>query len=248
MKRTLIGIACLTLLNTVHAGDMGAVDAVSKVNHDLIPFVTAEGFPVWINFGGITTSNNGVVSSVDTGNYLSGGGRGAAGFTYPYKSNIDFTAETGWNYFGHTAGGIDGSAISATLTGADLLVGAVYKTEFKEHTLEWFLKAGTLFQRIHYNYSLPNTYINTNQGLDEYLTAGIRGAISEFLPMIKLGVMYDINPRWAVTAAYMHAFGATPVLNSSLSKTTYVQASVVADLRAPTLNTAMFGVRYQLMD
>ena len=63
--------------------------------------------------------------------------------------------------------------------------------------------------------------------------------------------MYDINQRWAISAAYMIAIGSTPQLTATSSKNpsnSVVQSSIVGTLRAPTLNSAMFGVRYQLMD
>lgn len=242
-----LSIGCLALMNTAISGTMGDVEAI---DHSLIPFATAEGFPVWINFGGITINKNGDVSSVDTGNYLSGGGRGAVGFTYPYKSNLDFSLETGWNYFGHTGGEVNGTGFSGTITGADLLAGVIYKTMFRDHTLEWFLKGGTLFQRTAFNYTLPSTYLLNSEGYDYYTSIAFKGSISDILPEVKVGLMYDINPNWALTAAYMTAFGGTPKFASTTTKITegsLVNSGIVGVLRGPTLNSAMFGVRYQLL-
>ena len=88
--------------------------------HGIVPFVSLEGFPAWINFGGITVTRNDSTHTADEGNFLSGGVRVGAGFVYPYTSKVDLTAETAWNYFGSTSGKVSANSISATMSGVDL--------------------------------------------------------------------------------------------------------------------------------
>lgn len=239
-----IGISCLALLNGAYAGDMGKIAPAVFNAHNSAPFISAEGFPVWINFGGIRTTNNSTTHSADTGNYLAGGGRGAAGFSYTYTDKIDFTAEAGWNYFGRTSGSVSGTAYGATLTGTDLLLGATYR----KNNYGVYIKGGTLFQRSSVHINVPSTYYLTSGTTEYFAAVAGRFVVTDVLPEVKVGLTYDINPQWGASVAYMHAFGDTPKITTALNSTaTTANSYVGVDLRGPTLNSVLFGMTYHFV-
>ena len=240
---SLVAVGCAGLLQQGYAGDMGAVDAA--VTHQFTPFVSAEGFPVWIKFGGISLTDNSGTSTADQGSFLSGGARGAAGVSYSYTDRVDFTAETGWNYFGTTSGTVRGTEFGARVTGADLFVGAAYKTR----NMDYFVKAGTVFERAHFKINMPRTFVITIDPTSYYATVNAKLSISDFLPTIKVGTNYRYNSNWSLSAAYMHAFGETPKLDASSlqSGTTVTNLYTGTNLRCPTLDAIMFGLRYNFV-
>lgn len=237
------GIGFLLSMSTVSAGTMGSV--VQPFDHNILPFVSAEGFPNWIHFGGITVTRNTSVESADAGVFTSGGARIAAGFVYPFRPLINFTLETAWNYFGSTSGTVSSGSIAARLSGVDLLVGAAYKI----NNVEIFGKIGTLFERADLKFTIPSTYAFTTNSLDYYVATNTKTSITQAVPEIKVGVNYEINPKVALTAAYMHAFGEDPSMSlSSITSGSIEYASLGMNMKAPSLDAAMFGVRYLFLD
>lgn len=237
------GLGLVLAASSVVAGTMG--DAVKPMDHNIIPFVSGEGFPAWIRFGGITVQRTSSFESADKGTYTSGGARVAAGFVYPFKEKVDFTLETAWNYFGHTSGNISSGSIDAKLYGVDLLVGAAYKY----NKIEIFGKIGTLFERADLRFTIPSTYAFTTSSLDYYVATNTGTSITQAIPEVKVGLNYIINPRLAATAAYMHAFGSSPNMAlSSINSGSTVDASISMNMKAPTIDAAMFGLRYLFVD
>lgn len=238
-----LGVSAAILSNSVFAGDMGP--AVIDFDHSIVPFVSAEGFPLWIKFGGITVNRNNDISSADSGTFTSGGARVAAGFIYPFKPNWDLTSEFGWSYFGHTSGSVSEGSLSASLYGVDFLVGAAYKVS----NYEIFGKVGALFERADFDFSIPSTYALTSNSIDYYIASDAKTSVTEVLPEVKVGINYDYTPKVAFSIAYMHAFGTTPYANLSSINTnsTTLNAVVNTDLKAPTLDALMFGVRYKFL-
>lgn len=237
--------------SNVDPGNWGTIlDKDAAINHameghGIIPFATVEGFPVWINFGGITVTKDTTTNTADSGTKLSGGFRIGGGFLYPYKSNVDLSAEAAWNYFGSTSGKISANRLQASLCGVDFLIGGSYKKD----EYEWFAKMGVLFERLGYNFEMPNTYIITVDPQQYYLTLNSSGATTDVLPEIKVGLNYNYNTHWAFSGAYMHAFGDTPSVDlSSLKNGNIIQADVNTSLRGASLNSILFGVRYRFVN
>lgn len=247
MERTTkiaVGLSCAAFLQAAAAGTMGEVADASFGGRGITPFVSLEGFPVWISFGGISVTNNASTSASDKGNMLSGGGRFAAGFATPYSPNIDFTAESAWNYFGSTSGKTAGNTLAASLSGVDFLVGALYKYS----NYQFFVKGGALFERLDYKINVPNRYVATIESITYYAGVAVKGSISPVLPEIKVGMNYDITPNWAASLAYMHAFGYAPSVVTGVQSTpTSFNDYVSANLRGATLNAINIGVRYQFL-
>lgn len=224
------------------AGTMGAVAPIST--HDIKPFITAEGFPVWINFGGIRLTTNGTTKSVDTGYYLSGGARVAGGATYTYSPTIDFSMETAWNYFGSTSGSVRSQEFGAVLSGADVLVGVTYKYKMTE----WFLKGGTLFERNLVNYSQPSSFLLESGTNNVYAQINASAVVSDILPMVKVGGLYNYNDALGFTLSYMHAFGQTPRFTGiETTSGSNIYDYIDTNLRGPSLNALMIGLRYQFV-
>lgn len=253
MKRTLKTIVCCSCLSLFHpaqSGTMGYLSPSSFGGHGILPYATIEGYPVWINFGGLTFSNNGDSQTSDKGYPLSGGARIAGGFTYPHNEVLDFNAEAGWNYFGSTSGNSKGTTIGASLSGVDILLGVAYKWK----AYEGFAKVGALFEKINYNINMPNQFIVIANPYVYYSSIDAKGVISEVLPELKVGVTYNVNDNWAASVSYMHAFGDAPGVNAYSITPPYgqtsgnVTTSVSSNLQAASLNAIMFGVRYQLND
>lgn len=237
------GLGLILTASAALAGTMGESD--KPMDHNIIPFVSAEGFPNWIHFGGITVTRNSGVDSADKGVFTSGGARVAAGFIYPFKPKVDFTLETGWNYFGTTSGSISSGSIDARLLGVDLLVGAAYKI----NKMEVFGKIGTLFERADLKFNVPSTYLFEATNLNYYMATNTRVSLTQTLPEVKVGVNYAINKRLAATAAYMHAFGESPSMNlSALRGVGTVNTSMSLNMKAPSIDAAMFGLRYSFVD
>lgn len=227
------------LAGSVYAGSMGPA-----FTHEIKPFVSAEGFPVWIAFGGMNLVNNGSASSVDNGNFVSGGARLAAGMGYSYLPMVDLTSEAAWNYFGHTSGSVSGKTMGATLSGVDFLVGAAYKYL----NTEWFVKGGALFERASINFGLPSTFLLQSGGINVYSQVQASMVVTDVLPEVKVGGIYNYNENIGFSVAYMHAFGQTPhytgiVTDVGSNKYDYISTN----LRAPTLDSVLFGVRYQFV-
>lgn len=238
------GMLLMIASSATFAGTMGD-ESVKPFDHNILPFVSAEGFPNWIHFGGITVTRTSSFESADKGTFTSGGARVAAGFIYPFRPKIDFTLETAWNYFGSTSGNISSGSIDARLSGVDLLVGAAYKF----NKIEIFGKVGTLFERADLKFNVPSTYAFTTSSLDYYIATNTSTSITQAVPEVKVGFNYVINPRLAATAAYMHAFGESPNMAlSTINNGTTVNASIALNMKAPTLDAAMFGLRYTFAD
>jgi hypothetical protein len=243
IRTALVGPIFLGLLSSTYAGTMGDIDAAS-LSGGIIPFVSLEGFPVWISHGQVdyTDPNNAVVTNLQA---LSGGVRGAAGFLYPYKSNLDLTAEAGWNYFGNTNLTLSGTrgvfTDKLSINGVDFLAGATYKHNNK---FELFGKFGALFQIIRQHM----TYVGTAGGNNSYNTA-LDYVISDVLPEIKVGLNYNINQHWGASIAYMHAFGYSPTMTASKAETTNLtQYNANLNLQGASLNAIEMGVRYLFLN
>ena len=235
--RLMIGFTCLSFLDVTNAGSMGDVHSGSLSYRGILPFASIEAFPVWVAYGNVTYSQPGYASTTKR-TALSGGGRVAAGFAYPYTANIDLTAEAGWNYFGQksikTYYNTFGNSVS--LSGVDSLVGFA----IKKNNFECFLKAGALFQVTSYNIAYINSSTSPSYNLHW------NGVISDILPEVKVGSTYNINKNWGVSLAFMHAFGTSPQLNIAAISTSAGQSyNIVADMNGPSLNAIQIGARYQ---
>lgn len=246
MIKVTLGLNLLLCINTINAGDMGPI-ALNEAK--ITPFISGEG-----SFTGNDTlyAGNQPVASFRSPTMSTGslavdryvkfwGARVAAGFVYPYVNGLNFDMETGWNYFGSASGGNHQYSLDGSLSGADLLVGALYKY----NNFELFAKGGTLFQRITYNLYVPNLIIHSASGTINSKISW-SGSKIDVLPEVKVGVLYDVTTNWGVSLAYMHAFGDDPHLLASFSRfqNDIAQANVDAALRGASLNSLLLGVRY----
>ena len=241
-----VAIGCSLGLNVAFAGSMGDDFMMS---HEIKPFASVEAFPVWINAGSLSYSKTPSTYQKGTSNFTSAGARLGGGFAYPYTSRVDLTMEAGWSYFGHysnyTKGSSSGSNYSLALNGPDLLVGVSYKV----NQYELFLKAGTLFERLGYSFRTTKPLSYTFDGTLYDTNLWVKSNILDFLPEIKVGGLYNVNAHWGVSIAYMHAFGDAPRFNmDSITTATPPQVNLAYDLKGPSLNSLMAGVRYQFAD
>ena len=235
----IVGIWSLLCLQVTYAGAMGPMD-LSMVR--IKQFVGAEAAATWLimnNFRVDAPSRVAILPANVVGIW---GGRISGGMMIPYNREFYFTAETGWNYFGH--GSLTSNyAFSGTLEGADLLVGAAYKYSKK---LDFFAKFGTLFER--FVVSVRRTHLlATINNEPTFVDLSLKGPILDTIPEVKVGGAYHLTNELDITLSYMHSFGSDPnfrILHTSTDSDGYRHLIMDIDARGPALNSIMLGLQY----
>ncbi|GEM_PF-3188295 len=240
-------IVCVTLgcslsMANSNAGTMGDV---SLVDHNIKPFVSVEGFPVWINAGSAEYIKDST-TQLSKHDFVSGGARFAGGFAYPHTPNINFTFDAAWNYFGRSSNSNSDADSRVTFSGPDLLLGATYKIKDK---YELFAKFGVLFERLGYSFNSKTPLNYSFDGANYVTNLSMKSTVLDFLPELKVGGVYNLNTHWGVSLAYMHAFGDTPnFVLTDITTTTPGQLNIDSNFKGPSLNSVLVGARYQFVD
>lgn len=254
MKGKMLTAALLSMCSqALVAGEMGP--AFFEDSDRVVPFITVEGQLVteWA----VTLYMNPHVDS------QIGGGRLAAGITYPYKK-FRWSVESGWADYGSvsahemfTTTGLDGSPIAnpvfikLDVSGPDLLGGISYQY----NKFDFFFKAGTLFNRgvittKGKNFNISTSTSDTKQQLVDF---NIKAAGVDVLPEIKVGFFYDFTRNLSGSFAYMHAFGSVPKLTGAFSSYVsddiyYSHRAFTAVALAPLLDVFSLGLKYSFKD
>lgn len=238
LKGSLLISAFILSSCTAFAGG-STVEPMSQ-NKNLPLFATVEGGYTW-NTLGDTTVNTVTASKSDSG----ASGRAAVGAAHYSTSNSDlsYTAEAGWGYYGKTEYSSSTRGIDAKdyIYGIDFLAGVNYAAS---SMFDLFLKAGALLENIRLDQSTDlSKFIagGTVTGTDNEITT-----VSSVVPEIKLGGVYNFTEAWGISLAYMHAFGNN--VSMTISKTHGADSSVsdTTVTGAPaSLNNVMLGLRYR---
>lgn len=229
----MVAISGLIVLSTAYAGAMGPVSAeVVKGSH---AFVSLDGVYTWNQIDGISLNGYSPVQSKQNW-----GGRFAAGRIYPFSEKLSFSGELGGGYYGtDTINILDaGWSGSFLIDGYDALVGAIYN--FNQFDI--FGNIGIMAQNLRGNIiqdlaTLIPGGVNTG-------TTHTKWNSTQILPEVKVGVIYNLNSKWAVSLSYMHVFGSN--LQGSVfytETTTNATQDVNQNTQNPTLNSILFGVR-----
>lgn len=220
-------------------GDLGS-------NYNGGPFVALEGGYSRNSLDGydfvLLGLNSSVVSTQSNSGYT---GRLAAGLIGSINEELAVSGELGWGYYGSTNSSPSYTNFSPffpgtlftknTITGFDALVGVAYT----QPCFSLFLKGGALVETL--STKTEANFVTLNPTF--FASAIIERNHTEVLPEVKVGGAYHFDNNWALTAAYMHAFGSKVKTTG-----TYNVQNLLADIRVnaknPSLNTALVGIQY----
>jgi hypothetical protein len=212
-------------------------------------FLQLEGGYSWNTLKGVD------INIMDVGNIRSNSnkdgwsGRVAIGLGKKVYDPLYITSEIGWGYYGSStlslglagapadAPNFNGIRFKSMQDGFDVLAGILYNQPY----YELFLKAGALIQ---------NSQTDINADIGALLNGNLNGNVSlsinqtEVLPEIKIGGAYHITRNFAITAAWMHAFGSDTKVSANIDPNN-PSGSINIDLKNPSLDTATLGLQYR---
>ena len=236
-------ISMLTLLAavscgaTVHAGAMGAADSVPCLSS----FFLLEGGYAENQLKGydysLTGMNGHLKSKEKNTNYA---GRLGAGMLRAVTEEFAVSSEIGYGIYGrtkHTPSAIDPAYLNVqnTINGFDALAGIAYTD------IDWsiFLKAGALVETRTTKTTSDFTVFNLPLVVAVFNETVHHTAV---LPEIKIGGAYNFDPNWAVTLAYLHAFGASPKTTGDINVTTN-KITFNNDQLNPSVDAVLVGIQ-----
>lgn len=238
MKKTIIktAITALTYCSIGHAGNMGPVSA--QMISSSIPFVNLEGSYTW-NQSTAFILNNHYPDQVNQ----PWGGRLAGGFVHPFSERLRFSSEFGGGYYGSEKMNIPVLDWSSrrSIDGYDLLMGALYKI----HQVDVFGQVGAMAQNYRVSISKDNAKIMPGGLLNGFTT--MKHNVTQILPEIKTGAIYNLNNNWGISLAYMHVFGAN--MQGAFTKSATSGGITIngeSNTQNPTLDSILFGLRYNI--
>lgn len=240
-KLTLISLfSALSCSSMIHAGGMGD----QSIGGGLAGFFALEGGYTVNSIDNDTFIVTGfpTITSVKTKqNYT---GRVGAGMIGMMDDQVGMSLELGWGYYGRTTlnsafVGVGDLNIQNTLTGFDALVGIAYI----QPNFSVSLKGGGLIQNVTRNTTANGTFaLFTSTFFDSYTLKSNQTAV---LPEIKLGAAYNFDSNWALTVAFMSAFGSSPKTTSTFDT---VGVGGIATYNSnnlnPTQNSLLLGIQY----
>lgn len=237
MKKIVLAMSTIAAVAAAQAGSMGPISMASYT-----PYLTGEASYTWPQIGSSIVDQD-----IFTTSSQGWGGRLGAGMMYGYNEKLAFTGEIGGGYYGSRNQNISNARGSVgysnfSIDGYDLLAGFVYKWNY----FDVFLQGGFMMQNQRTLSSINLANVASATPVDGiWKQNAVR---SQTLPEIKVGGMYNINPTWAVDLAYMHVFGSTPSVNSSMTTTgTMVTQNSSVVTQNPTLDSVMFGLHYNFV-
>ena len=228
---------CLFLASTItNAGDMGAA-----TNKDTTtPFIIGEGNVSWIAYQTDVINN---VYSTQLNNIW--GGRFGAGITRKYRGESSFTSEIGYGYYGRVRTSFPNNVNNNyyAIDGLDALVGFLYSIK----DIDLFFKAGAMIENKRYKGIL--NYDRAYSGNVISGTYNYNSNLTQVLPELKTGGMYNINKNIAFSFSYMHVFGSSTnlITNTSASNSpTSIVFNGNNHNQNPAVDSFLFGVQYNL--
>lgn len=260
-------LSCITLIffsmTSAYAGTMGE----EKPLPVLIPFFDGEVMYTSPQIEGFFMQVNGVGTFRGNEDRQGWGGRLAVGALHPFTERWAGSAEFGWGYYG----GVDvtpqltlnnsglqvtptGNALNFKLDqyGVDLLAGVFYT----QPRYDLFFKVGALVQNLRFTAKVtPNQlFANNTSTITQRLngTYTTAATIANVLPALRLGGGYHLSDNWLFTVSWFHAFGSALALSApDVTRNTGAGVgslgSIVTQLRAPTIDSVLFGFDYRFM-
>jgi hypothetical protein len=198
-----------------------------------IPFISLEG--LWtimdMNFTSTHPRPNKTTSPW--------GGRLAGGLILPRTDALNFTLETSWGYYGK----VSIPSIQASINGADLLVGVLYKPQ----NFGVFAKAGTMFENIMLDFNEINSSSTTVNGEPVTINTDFQGKwLQSFIvPKIKVGGLYQLR-NFGVSLSYDVAFGTlNPYAKTNFTNSNNVlNVNGTFNIKPVMLNSFLLGLYY----
>ncbi|NCT56447.1 MAG: hypothetical protein GW760_01865 [Legionella sp.] len=247
VKSTGFGIstAALLSLSLAHAGTMGPGSTRS-----FIPFVGGEAAYTWNQIQQL--SFNQFVTDNSTKGW---GGRLSLGMRLSYSERLSFTSEVGGGYYGNVAGnldasptvqpeGVDAGVLGHTnfnIDGYDVLMGAMYQY----NKIDIFGKFGFMAQNLRAHTTATLSAVIPGGTLSKL--TDVKQSVTQILPEIKVGGIYNVNENWGMSLAYMHVFGSSMKTNKTMIGTnTTLTMSNTQNNQNPTLDSIMFGLMYSI--
>jgi hypothetical protein len=235
MKKTKIAtlVSAMTLASSVFAGTMGPAAAEQ---HAL--YTSLDAAYTWNSIGN-TTINSHWLNTSDEG----WGGRIAAGAMHHTASPWSFSAEAGWGYYGQTKASNTALTVNNTvdLYGMDILVGTMYHFD----QVDIFGKAGGMIENTRISRQISN--IANIEGANYAGSSRIVRTVSNVLPELSVGGIYNFTDHLGISVAYFYAFGENVKMttNRTTTETPLLLTKTTNATGAPvSLSTILFGLRY----
>ena len=238
-------ITALSCSSLTHAGCMGDQSAQCGAS----AFISLEGgYTVTAEEDyhfTITGTNNTLSSIVENQHYS---GRLAAGMMNMVDDQWGVTGELGWGIYGTTTlnpdalpafTGFGTYTIERTLTGLDALVGIAYV----QSNFSVSFKAGALIQNMTTTTTSTGNFVFLNFNIYDSYTYKTNQTAA--LPEIKLGAAYNFDNNWALTAAYIFAYGGTSKTSGEYNPLPG-RSTVVVDNLHPGMNSLLVGIQYSV--
>lgn len=243
-KIILLSAATAALSSPIYAGEMGAMSSCCT------GFISVEGGYTDNSIKEFTLQAPALGVSLNANKETNGGtGRIAAGMLNMFNDDFAGTGEIGWGYYGTTNFSSDPAFVTLlgpyiakhTIIGFDALVGLAYMQPYYSVSL----KAGALIQNMYSNDSIDATAIAIESNQSGIGNLSIKQNHTAVLPEVKVGIGYNFNPNWSLTAAYSCAFGSNYAVNETVNDVGGVTIfDTNVNLQNPTLNTLLLGLQY----
>ena len=261
MKNKFIAVSALTAFTAVSASFAGSMGPVATLP-TFIPFLGGEA-----SYTGQQLSTPSVNGSTATTSGQGWGGRLSGGFVHPFADKWGFVSEIGGGYYGgkdmtfFTPAGAQIGTLKTSVDGYDVLVGGLYKLDKFDYwdvagQLDLLVQGGFMVE----NFRQQAVINQPNVSPALVGTTNIKGNTTQAFPEIRVGGIYNLNDNWGLTVTYLHVWGSSPRSASNLSisaptaPTTLtptpppvtITNNVAANSQAPTLDTVLFGLRYNI--
>ncbi len=241
MKKLVLAslISTLAFNSYIYAGAMGETDCEPTA------FATIEGSYTINKIDGITLAGVGTsVTNAKSQNPY--GGRIAAGMIHMLDEEFALTGELGWGYYGSTTSSLPvisfafpvNANTKSTLSGFDALVGGAYiQTYFSVYA-----KVGGIIQNMQQNNTAYT--LSSNDLAPGFYTFNRKTNQSSVLPAAKIGLGYNVDTNWSITASYLFAYGASTGTTITYTPGVIDAYNVSENTQNPMTNTLMLGIQF----
>jgi hypothetical protein len=234
-SRNIFAVFGLLCSSYTYAGAMGPAAVSPAVS---TPYASLEVSSTWLQSDGLIYNNRSPGTTSQPW-----GGRFAVGILKPYSERLSFTGEFGGGYYGSKT--INIPAINrffrSSIDAYDLLAGALYKI----NKFDAIGQIGVLMQN--HRWRITQDYaLQAPGGLLSGVTTK-RSNLTQILPELRVGGMYNYNDNLGVSLVYMHAFGSTEKGSiTSTGSPGSLTLNGTSNFQGPTLNSILLGVRYYI--
>jgi len=249
MKNKFIAVSALTAFTAVSASFAGSMGPVATLP-TFIPFLGGEA-----SYTGQQLSTPSINSSTATTSGQGWGGRLSGGFVHPFADKWGFISEIGGGYYGgknysfYTTAGAEVGTLKTSVDGYDVLVGGLYKLD----KFDYWDVAGQLDLLVEGGFMVENFRQQAVKNEANYAsgyagTTNVKDDLTQAFPEIRVGGIYNLNENWGLTVTYLHVWGSSPRETLSLSNTgTVLTENSAINTQAPTLDTVLFGLKYNIV-